>query len=76
MSEVQGTKKYIHLSVPTGIKVQIGTTPFRVYLLYLPQHRGETLSGSLRARPPLPPSTRWGGVGKQRPEGLPHHFKK
>jgi len=37
MSEVQGTKRYMYLSVPTGIKVQIGTTPFRVYLLYLPQ---------------------------------------
>lgn len=37
MSEVQGTERYMYPSVPKGIKVQIGTTPFRVYLLYLPQ---------------------------------------
>lgn len=37
MSEVQGTERYMYPSVPKGIKVHIGTTPFRVYLLYLPQ---------------------------------------
>lgn len=30
-----GTKRYKHPTVPTAKKVQIGTQPFRVYLLYL-----------------------------------------
>ena len=36
MMQVQiGTDGYTYLFVPEPKKVQIGTTPFRVYLLYL-----------------------------------------
>jgi len=55
MSEVQDTKRYMYLSVPKGIKVQVGTAPIRVYLLYLtPQ----------RARPPPPLQAGVGGTSE------------
>lgn len=39
MSRVQiGTDRYMYPFVPKPKKVQIGTQPFRVYLLYLGQN--------------------------------------